>query len=117
MFRISSQDFRNQYERFYAQMRKYLWNYQALKELAEIEANIYTAFIDIDKLRADFARLEKYTKEVCKEDELFKKEFDRMSKLINKENDIYYARLPQVGEIHPEKLKQIRTISDEEEDM
>lgn len=115
---ISSQDFRNQYEKFYVQMRMYLWPYEVLKNLADVEVDIYSAFIDIDKLKQHFDKLRTGVREVYKDDGNFRIEFDKLEKLIDTEEPQFYARLAEVEEVNPENDKQIRTIprEDDEED-
>lgn len=113
---ISSQDFRNQYERFYVPMRMYLWPYEVLKNLAAVETEIYQAFIDIDALSKYFNKLKSDVREVYKDDKNFRIEFDKLDKLVNTEEPQFYARLTEVGEVNPENNKQLRTIPREDEE-
>ena len=116
MIRVSSQDFRNLYEKFYSQMRLYLWPYQVLEELADVECDIYSAFIDIDKLSKDFGKLQSSIREACKDDEDLRKLSDSIRSLIDEKDVEPYARLYKVAEVNPETAKQIRTIPEEEEE-
>lgn len=116
MTNISSQDFRNIYEKFYAQLRNYLWPYKTLKELADVEVDIYSAFIDIDKLQNDLNKLYTSIKDVFKDDPNLEKSYNLLFELANVEEPTFYSRLNMVQEADPEKAKSIRTIPEEEEE-
>lgn len=115
MVNVSAQDFRNTYENFYDAMRMYLWPYSVLKELAQVELDIYDAFIDVEKLSNDFSRLQASIRDVCKDDDRLGDSCNDLLELINLEEPNFYARLGQVAEVDPEKDKQIRTIPEEED--
>lgn len=117
---ISSQDFRNSYENFYIRMRNYLWSYDALKALAFVEDDIYTAFIDADKLRADLSKLNSFIKETYKDDEKLKKSYDELMNLLdiisNPESKVY-SRINRVAEVNPDADKVVKLFNrDNEED-
>lgn len=115
---ISSQDFRNSYEDFYRDLREYLWPYSVLEELAEVEVDIFTSFIDFEKLQKDFKKLSQSIKEALAEDELLSKSYANLSKLIENEyepNDQYLI-IQRVEEVNPDEDKQIRTKPEENED-
>ena len=116
MIAISSQDFRNAYEKFYNEFRKYLWPYEVLEVLADIEVNIYSSFIDMDKLRIDFAKLRKSMKDVINDDEFLAKFTNKIQKLLDDKDAGSYLRLPRVNEVNPENDKVIKTFPDDEED-
>jgi len=113
---ISAQDFQNQYEKFYARMRNYLWPYKVLTNLAQVETGIYTKFIDKDKLRADLDRLRVSLRDVIDEDDKLRKSYDALVDLLSDEYEDQYSRIYQVQEVDPEKNKNIRTLPVEEEE-
>jgi len=115
MIAVSSQDFRNVYEKFYNSMRRYLWPFSVLQELAEVETNIYSAFIDISKLKVDFSKLYSSIKDALKEDAELKKYANKLDNLVNNQDTATYFRLLRVNEVNPEKSKQLKSISDEED--
>ena len=119
MLVVSSQDFRNTYEKFYSEIRKYLWPYDALKVLGDIEVDIFTSFIDMPKLSNDLTKLSSFIKETMKEDEDLNKQYYELVDMVAKAQEpdtMTYSRLGKVNEINPEKNKQIRTIPEEEEE-
>ena len=117
---LSSQDFRNSYEEFYMNIRNYLWPYDALKALAEVENDIFTAFIDFDLLQRDVDKLYSFIKDTMKEDKRLEKSFNEIYDLIqdsHEDDTKIYSFLRQVAEVNPTNDKQIRTIPEEEEQI
>lgn len=114
---VSSQDFRNVYEKLYNDIRRYLWPYQVLEVLSDIEVNIYSAFIDVPKLRIDFAKLRKAMKDILDDDNLLSEDVNKMQKLLDHENPGSYLRLPKVNEVNPDNDKRLKIDTDEEEEV
>ena len=117
---ISSQDLRNEYEKFYSRMRNYLWSYDALKALAVVESDIYTSFIDFKQLEVDLSKLYVFMKETAKSDEKLQKSYDALIELCNTglEPDAkVYSMLNKVQEVNPENDKAIKVenVNNEEE--
>ena len=115
----SSQDFRNLYEEFYNRIRAYLWPISTLKILADVECNIYSAFIDYPKLRLNLDKLHSVIKDTMKEDEYLKTAYDDLSGLVDEvdpEETKSYLKLYQVSETDPELVKTIKSQSEEDED-
>lgn len=114
MIAISSQNYRNVYEKLYDQVRNYLWPYQVLEVLADVETDIYNAFIDTDKLRIDFEKLKKAMKDVLIDDPLLQKYVTKMTDLLNEpvETTVFLG-IPKVNESNPENFKIIKTLYDD----
>lgn len=113
---ISSRDFQNRYEVFYDQMRQYLWSYDTLELLAQVEADIYSAFIDREKLASDFYKMSTSLKEVLKEDEDFQKAYDKLRELIDSEEESGFYQLNKVTEKNQEVNKVLRNPEDIKEE-
>lgn len=113
---ISSQDFRNKYEKFYDNMRLYLWPYDTLEQLGQVEVDIYSAFIDRDKLSSDFYRLSSSLKDVLEEDKEFNKAYKDLQKVIDAEDRDSYHYIQRVEEINPEKDKVLRVPKEDDEE-
>lgn len=115
---ISSQDFRNTYQRFYDYIRNYLWPYNTLVDLAAVEDDIYTSFIDYDKLSRDLNKLYTSIKETCKEDDDLQKAYNEFLELIEAKNANpsinIYSLLPRVEETNPEQNKVLKFEEDED---
>jgi hypothetical protein len=112
---ISSQDFRNIYEKFYNLMRNYLWPYQTLKELANLETDIYAAFIDFNQLEADFSKLRSSIKDACKDDDKLAECANKIQSMLGTKGECYFARLPRVAEANPQTSKQLKTLDTKED--
>lgn len=120
MTMISSQDFRNKYEVFYDAMRLYLWPYDVLEILGNLEVEIYTDFFDIEKLKNYFYKLKNSIKEVLEEDEDLAKACKSIEDLINEIDDdtSYYYGLNRVTEVNQDKNKVLRNYDkDEDEEL
>lgn len=113
---ISSQDFRNKYEKFYDNMRLYLWPYDTLEQLGQVEVDIYSAFINRDKLSSDFYRLSSSLKDVLEEDEEFNKAYKDLQELVDEEDRDSYHYIQRVEEINPEKDKVLRVPKEDDEE-
>lgn len=113
---ISSQDYRNAYEKFYSAMRHYLWPYSTIEELAEVEVDIYTAFIDTVKLRADLSKLYSSIRDVCKDDDRLKDTYKSLSELLDTRDPSPYVRLLRVQETDPNEPKQLKLADKEKGD-
>ena len=115
MTNVSAQEFRNSYEKFYSEMRKYLWPFDVLTQLGELEVEIYSAFFDINKIVALLNKLYSSIKDTFEDDEAFEKAYNQLKKLADIQDANVYHRLNQVAETNPEKDKQLKTLSNEED--
>ncbi len=95
----------------------YLWPYDTLKELAEVEYNIYSAFIDQDKLLSNITKLKSFTKEVCKDDKELLSYLNDLVDMLNTPDAHIYMRIPQVAEVNPLDAKQLRTVPEKGEEV
>lgn len=115
---ISSQEFRNQYEKFYNSMREYLWSYPVVEQLAEVEVDIYSAFIDRDKLRNDFNKLvSDIDRDILDDDTDLQKSIDNIRELIDSEDEDSYLTISRVQEVRPDENKQIKQVTKEDTDQ
>lgn len=112
MTNISSREFMNAYENFYKAVRMYLWPFDVLKQLGEVEADIYAVFIDLDKLEDDFSKLYASIRDVCKTDNVLAKTVAAIQDLINTEEIALYAKLNMVDEVNPNNDKVLTTKED-----
>ena len=115
---FSAQDFRNVYEKFYNQFRLYLWPFNTVEDLANLETTIYTAFFDPAKLKRELERLRIPIKEAVEDNN--DKELDKLyKKLVEMANDIepnlIFHSLNRVEEVNPDEDKQIKFEKDNSE--
>ena len=86
------------YNRLYKQVRRYIWSFQAVEALADLEIACYETCLDLDRVRQAFTRFRQYALETMYEDEELSKEFERFENLINSD-DVPYANLYQIEEV------------------
>ena len=116
MLRVSAQDFRNAYETFYDKFRNYLWPYNVLEDLANVEVDIYTDFFDKDHLQRGLSRLNKSIHDAVKdyEDEDLQKSYDKIVKLLDETDpEQMFYQLDRVEEVNPGEDKQIKSEPEE----
>lgn len=113
---ISSQDYRNKYEPFYNEMRYYLWPYDVLEILGNLEVEIYTDFPDKDRLLQLFNKLRAQIRETMDEDDELRKAFVNLEKVITSEEEDGYYLISRVAEKNQEKDKVLRLPEEDEED-
>lgn len=111
---VTQYDLRHAYEQFYERVRNYLWPYQVIEDLADVEVQIYTAFGDIDELRKKLSGLYSSFKEAFEDDEKFKKSYDSLKQLVDSFEYNSHS-LTRVDETDPNKDK-ILTVDKEEEE-
>ena len=112
---ITSRDFRLKYEPFYDAMRLYLWPYDILELLGNIEVEIYTDFMDREKLSRDFAKLRNNIREVISEDDNLEKRANDLQELIDSEDTDSYYPITRVAEKDQENDK-VLAVADEEDE-
>lgn len=97
---ISSSDFQISYNEIYKQMRKYIWDFETIENLVDFELSVYKAIPSIEDVRKCFQRLRMDTRCVEADDDELKSAFDKFSKLIGADQEIY-KKLYQVDEVIP----------------
>ena len=92
--------FRVAYEKFYVEMRDYLWDFDTLKLLADVEVATYNAFIDMKDLEQKLLKLYQRIKPAAQEDEYLQEAYDNFYNMIedSKDSTIYF-KLYQVEEV------------------
>ena len=90
---ISSTFFMNAYEKFYSEMRNYLWDIRTLELLADVQMTTYQAFVDADELLIKLDKLYQQIKPIAQDDEYLQDAFDEFRKCVedNKESEAYFT--------------------------
>lgn len=72
-------------------MRNYIWDFQTVEALAELEIDTYKKFPDLDVLASDFIKLKSYVActDVYHDDDEFQNSFSRFEDLLNSIDSIY----------------------------
>lgn len=79
------------YNDFYIQFRKYVWEFDAVEALADLETEIYTTFPDISKIKSKCKTLEQIISRtgLFDEDADLQTAFDILKNSIEETDDIY----------------------------
>ena len=88
---INSANFRTSYEKFYKEMRNYLWDVATLELLADIEVATYQSFIDLQDLDNKLRRLYQMIRPIAEDDEFLQEAYDNFYDLVqdNKKSNMY----------------------------
>ena len=95
---VSAKKLQNQYIKLYEQFRKYLWPFETVRYIAELEETVYKRFPDINYIRNVLRFLESDMRGELKDDEEFKTEFDKMVDIANSSTEVF-AKLKKYSEV------------------
>ena len=91
---ISSYDIKREYIKLYSALRNYLWGYEFVSALVDLEAAVLVRFPDMKKLRSALQSLYNMSAETRKEDEQLQSCFDSFKKLVeNSDCSFSYLKL------------------------
>ena len=103
----------------YRQIRNYIWDYDTVVKLAELEVASYMAFPDIDKVRyaLDQLKTELNSSDVYAEDEDLQKAVDDFSETLDGADQVFYGlEVPQEVQYRSKSDNIIDNATIEEED-
>lgn len=80
------------YNHMYEELRNYLWDFNTVECLADLEVAVYRRFPDIAEVRAKFNRLYSRISSICMEDEYFQEAVNNFKNIINS-SDVVYSRI------------------------
>lgn len=95
---ISSAIIQREYNRLYREIRKYIWGFQAVEALADLEISVYRRIPDMFEIQVKLDAFRQYTKELEDEDENLVKAIDRLQDLLNEDEEAY-AKIYEVSEV------------------
>lgn len=95
---ISFADIQVAYNNLYKQVRKYLWDFQAVEALADLEIACYRTCQDLQEISSALNRFVTYTLEVRREDADLDKAINDLQSLIDSDTSTY-AKLNRVNEV------------------
>lgn len=94
---ISFADVQTTYNRLYAAIRKYIWDFYTVVALADLEIAVYKTCQDIPDIRSKFYRLRACISDVMYEDSELRNRADAFEALLNEPYS--YVKLQQVNEV------------------
>lgn len=94
---VSYADVQNAYNKVYAEVRKYIWDFAVVAALADLEIAVYKTCQDIPDIQMKLQRFKSMIVDVLYEDEDLKKRLEYFENLI-KDNEVY-VKLNMVNEV------------------
>lgn len=95
---ISSAELQRCYIDVYKELRKYIWSFEVVNQLVDVEIETFKAFPDMINLKKLFDLLKSSTESVVKDDEALNKAMKAFEDKIDVEDTMYYL-VEQVKEV------------------
>ena len=95
---VSSIIIQNEYQKLYTQVRRYLWSFDTVEMLAELEIACYQAFPSLDDVKVKFSKFKREIAEKANEDAELKEAITDFEDVINSESTLYLT-LNKVREV------------------
>lgn len=98
---ITATKLQSAYNALYTQVRRYIWDFETVSALADLEVETYQAFPDMEQLSKKLAAFKRFVSatDVLREDKDMKKAFDEFEELVDGEDTILYANLKSFQEV------------------
>ena len=95
---VSTYKLHQQYIRLYREFRRFIWNWDTVYALAELETEVFQAFPDLNCIRKILEELGRCVKDVQVNDEWLTGELVAMQNLVTDNTDVY-LKLKSVREV------------------
>lgn len=95
---MNSNEIQNSYVDLYTQMRKYIWPFDVIDILVDLEIESFKSFPDVMKLQELLDRLHREIQSTLSDDKDFETAYSSFKKLIDDDNTMYKL-LEQVREV------------------
>lgn len=96
---VSYADIQNAYNKVYAELRKYIWDFSTVSAIADLEIAVYKTCQDLRTIRILYSRLRSMINDAVREDEELGRRLKFFEDLIA--TDQVYVKLNQVEEVIP----------------
>lgn len=96
---ITLTDLTRKYVKMYEAVRRYIWPYDTVEDLANLEVAIYNRFPDIEDVRIKFDRFYRDIQLECKNDEDLDSAVSALKDIIYSD-DLMYSPLSKVNEVY-----------------
>lgn len=90
---ITAKQLQGSYNKLYEQLRNYIWPYEAVKMIANLEVAIYSTFPIIQDIMTHFNRLSNFCHTYIKDDEDLNKSLANLSDIISESSSGIYCKL------------------------
>lgn len=95
---ITQQDLARQYVKLYECVRQYIWPYETVVDLANLEISVYNRFPDKEEVKKNFDQFYRDIELECQQDEDLKKQVKAFRELLDSDENIY-SKLLVVNEV------------------
>ena len=95
---ISSVVIQTQYQKLYSALREYLWPFDTVELIADLEIACYQAFPAIEDVKSRISNLRREISSVLKDDEELSTQFDEFEEMLNGQDTVYLT-LNKVKEV------------------
>lgn len=95
---ISSITIQTQYQKLYSALREYLWPFDTVELIADLEIACYQAFPAIEDVKSRISNLRREISSVLKDDEELRTQFDEFEEMLNGQDTVYLT-LNKVKEV------------------
>ena len=86
---LNSMDLRLAYNEFYASMRNYIWDFQVVCNLADIETAVYMAFPDMGDIYVKLRQIYPMISETMKDDKELEDSYNDFLELSSTTDELY----------------------------
>lgn len=96
----SSKQLQNAYVNLYRELRNYIWGFDTVQAIANLEIEVYSAFPDVSKIQSSFNTLCIDIRSVVDEDEDLAEAVESFKDMLSAcSDDKFYVKLAQVQEV------------------
>lgn len=96
---MNSNEIQNAYVNLYIQIRKYIWPFDVIDILVDLEIESFKSFPDVMKLRELLDRLHREIQSTISDDKDLETAYSSFKKLIDDDDNTMYKLLEQVREV------------------
>ena len=96
-------DVQNEYNHLYPEVRRFIWPFDTVEALVELEEAVYRAIPDIQEIRRAFSRFNSLVIQTARDDDTdyFEKALQRFQDLIENDDQIF-CKLENAGGAIPQ---------------
>lgn len=95
---LDSMEIRSLYNALYAEMRNYIWDFDTVSCLADLEISCYDALQDIQAIRLNLDKLSLMVHDIRRNDESLDSAFSNFEELLDSSEDVF-LKILQVNEV------------------
>lgn len=109
-------ELQNEYNNLYILLREYIWDFNIVCKIADLEISCYQTCPDIPIIKEQLSKLKYAISNTVRDNEDLQEEFDIFEDLLDKSNDTYYADIPIVQATVQKSESELDDIEDPEID-